>query len=559
MKNTSINKEKLNSIPHEFLVEMYLQLQNSFDIISGQLDIVQGQNSDLMKQLKNLQEKVDQLNQHRFGRKSEKNISDPNQLTLNLDAEEVFNEAEQLADEHPLSEEPEFEEVIVHRRKSKGKRAEDIKDVERVIEPTVTLSDEELAVLFPNGYRMLPDEVYTDLVFVPAKLIAHEHHYAVYASKSDSSLVVRASKDRKAIRILDNSLLTSSLMAGIIEEKYVNHMPANRIHEDFLRKGVEISRQRIAHWCIIIADRYLSHMYEKLRDEICNAKLLHCDETPFVLRHHESGESRSKDYMWIYHTDWKYGSPPIYLYDYPKNGSRNVDSISKFLGTYQGILVTDGYQVYHSLEKKDPDRFTVAGCWVHARRKFAEYLKSTKDNARGTIAYEAVQRISSIYRADKAVNNKSDEERLRHRQEQVKPLVDAYFAWAKTLIMSGTIDKGSTVFRALSYSINQEKFLRAFLDNPIIPLDNNDAERSIRSFCIGKHNWYVIDTPKGATSSAMLYSIAETAKANNLKTFEYIKYLLDQLVLHSNDISDDYLDNLLPWSDKLPDFCRKAK
>ncbi|WMJ90195.1 IS66 family transposase [Anaerocolumna sp. MB42-C2] len=554
-----MNREKLNNVPHEFLVEMYMQLQRSFDIINDQLETVQGQNTELMKQLKNLQDKVDILTEYRFGRKSEKNLSDPGQLTLNLETGEVFNEAEQLADEHPLSEEPDIEEVIVRRRKSKGKRAEDIKDVERIVEPTITIPDEELAVLFPSGYRMLPDEVYTDLEFIPAKFVAHEHHYAVYAGKGDKSLVVRASRDYKALRILDNSLLTSSLMAGIIDDKYVNHMPANRIHEDFLRKGVEISRQRLAHWCIYIAERYLSHMYERMKQELRKARLLHSDETPFVLRHHENEEQRSKDYMWVYHTDQKYGSPSIYVYDYPLNGSRNVDAISKFLAGFNGILVTDGYQVYHSLEKKDPDRFTVAGCWVHARRKFAEYLKSNKANVRDTIALEAVQRISSIYDADKSAKDKSEEEHLQHRKEKVKPLVDAYFAWVKTIATSGNIDKGNAVYRASSYSINQEKFLREFLNNPIIPLDNNDAERSIRSFCIGKHNWYVIDTPKGATSSAMLYSIAETAKANNLKTFEYLKYLLDQLVFHSNDRSDDYLDDLVPWSDKLPDSCRKTK
>ena len=121
----------------------------------------------------------------------------------------------------------------------------------------------------------------------------------------------------------------------------------------------------------------------------------------------------------------------------------------------------------------------------------------------------------------------TEEEILRNRQILVKPLVDSYFEWVKSVAANPLVDKGSKVMSAITYSINQEQFLREFLDNPIIPLDNNEAEASVRSFCVGKHSWHIIATKKGAGSSAILYSIAETAKANNLKTFDYFQYLLE--------------------------------
>lgn len=109
------------------------------------------------------------------------------------------------------------------------------------------------------------------------------------------------------------------------------------------------------------------------------------------------------------------------------------------------------------------------------------------------------------------------------------------------------MDKNGNLCKAINYSINQEKYLRRFLDDPLIPLDNNEAERSIRKFCVGKHNWNIIASENGAYSSGILYSIAETSKANGLKPFEYFKYLLDQILEHLDDPPSEYLDELMPW------------
>lgn len=101
--------------------------------------------------------------------------------------------------------------------------------------------------------------------------------------------------------------------------------------------------------------------------------------------------------------------------------------------------------------------------------------------------------------------------------------------------------------------------MKVFLDNPIIALDNNDAERSIKKFCVGKHSWYIIASERGAKASAVLYSIAETSKANGLKPYEYFKYLLESMLEHLDDAPVDYIDDLLPWSDKIPEYCRSNK
>lgn len=186
-------------------------------------------------------------------------------------------------------------------------------------------------------------------------------------------------------------------------------------------------------------------------------------------------------------------------------------------------------------------------------------MKALGTSARnGSIAADANMRIAAIYHIDNMKKDASIDERARHRKDSVKPLVDAYFAWLKSLEPE-YMDKSNKLYKAIQYSLNQEKYLREFLNDPMIPMDNNDAERSIRKFCIGKHNWNIIASAEGAVGSGMLYSIAETAKANSLKPYEYFKYLLEQILVHMDDPPAEYLEDIMPWSDKLPDYCRKLQ
>lgn len=139
----------------------------------------------------------------------------------------------------------------------------------------------------------------------------------------------------------------------------------------------------------------------------------------------------------------------------------------------------------------------------------------------------------------------------------MKPLVDAFFAWVK-YTRNGHVISSKDLNQALKYSVNQEKYLRVFLDEPIVPMDYNDAERSIKKLCVGKHSWHIIESKNGAKASAMLYSIAETAKANGLNPFEYFKYLMEQLKEYPrNSIPEDVLKELMPWSKSLPDCCKQ--
>lgn len=167
----------------------------------------------------------------------------------------------------------------------------------------------------------------------------------------------------------------------------------------------------------------------------------------------------------------------------------------------------------------------------------------------------ALKQIQAIYREDNKLDGIDPAERLKHRQLTVKSLVDAYFTWAKQNLPAVT-PKSKTA-NGLTYSLKQEKFLCVFLEDGGVPLDNNAAEQAIRPFCIGKKNWVMIDTIAGAEASAIIYSIAETAKAKNLKPYDYFEYLLTEIPEHMDDHDTSFCENLLPWSDQLPQKYRK--
>ena len=308
----------------------------------------------------------------------------------------------------------------------------------------------------------------------------------------------------------------------------------------------------MANWMIRLGESYLAILYDYLHQKLYDYHVIQADETP-VLVNRDGRPAGSKSYMWVYRSGHLYKDKQIVLYDYHK--TRNSSHPREFLKDYSGICVTDGYQVYHKVEKERED-LRIAGCWVHARRKFDEAMNVVpKEQRKKSNAYLVMKQIQAIYREEGKLQELSPDERLMQRQLVIKPLVDALFVYLKK--MEPTVPSNGHLRKAYTYILNQEKYLRVFLEDGEVPIDNNASERAIRGFCIGKKNWQMIDTINGAHSSAIIYSIAETAKANNLKPYDYFVYLLEEIPKHMDDTDRSFLDDLLPWSPNLPDGIRK--
>lgn len=523
-------QEQLKKMDRDTLITLFLGLQEQLRELNENMSV--------------LLERLDTSNMKEFGRSTEK--------LKDIVGDSIFNEADAIAAEDPAPE-PDYEEVMkpslkkTRQVKKKGKREDDLEGFEvQVISHKV--SEEELRATFGDKWKQLPDQVYKRLRFQPACYVVEEHHVEIYCSM-DNKLWKRADRPADLMR---SSVATPSLVAGLINAKYVNGLPLYRVWQDFLRIGVNLSTQVISRWIIQCAELYLSMMYDYMHRLLLTYHLLQADESPVSVTK-DGRPAGSKSYMWIYRTGKIYTERKIILFDYQK--TRKTDHPREFLKGFDGILVTDGYQVYHKLEAEED--LKVAGCWSHCRRRYSDAVKAIgdKEAAKSTIAFHALARIAAIYNLDNSYASLPAAERLRMRQKNVRPLVDEYFAWIRE--QEGKVPARSRTGKGISYSMNQEKYLRRFLEDGEVPMDNNSAEQALRGFVIGKRNWHLIDTVAGAEASAVCYSIAETAKANGLNPYRYFEHLLTEIPKHMSDTTDAFLADLLPWSDKLPEECRK--
>ena len=527
-------EEQLNSLDRETLIRLFLSQQEQLENIDHTLQLVLEQMADLKR--------------HRFGRSTEKHVIEDQISFMEVDGKVVFfNESEAVAAEENTPEEPESVSRTKPKKKQ-GKREEDLEGLPVVVVEH-SMTDGELEDKFgKDGWKQLPDEVYRRYSFTPAKVEVEEHHVKVYAGKKTEEIV----KAEHPECLLRGSLVSPSLEAAVMNAKYVNAVPLYRQEQEFERYGLHISRQNMANWTIQCTDRYLAVLYDYLHEKLYSYHVLQADETP-VLVNKDGRPAGSKSYMWVYRTGRMYTERQIVLYEYQK--TRNASHPREFLKDFNGVCVTDGYQVYHTIEGERED-LRIAGCWSHARRRFDEAVKALpKQKQKDSRAYLALTMIQAIYQEEKQLKDLPAGERKDRRQLSVKPMVEAYFTWVRENLPK--VPSKSKTWEGFHYSLNQEKYLKVFLDDGEVPMDNNAAEQSIRGFCIGKKNWVMIDTIAGAKASAIIYSIAETAKTNNLKPYDYFEYLLTEIPKHLDDTDRSFLDDLLPWSPSLPANCRK--
>lgn len=532
-------EQELNDCSKEILVTLFLHFQ---DQMYDQLE-------SMNRKLDRMAEQMAVLQNKQYGRKSEKLDIIDGQLSF------VFNESEALV-ENVFVVEPAQEDVLetvtIKRKKKKGKREEDLSNLP--VEPVFhEMSEEELADIFgPDGWRSLPDETFLRVRVEPAKYTVEEHHVRVYAGKKEDKIV-------KAIRpksLLRNSVATPSLVASIMNSKYVNGLPLHRIAQEFKRNEVNISKQVMANWMIRCSERYLNPVFMRMHELLLSSDVIQQDETPVKVSK-DGRPANSNSYMWVYRTGKYHKEAPMVLYDYQK--TRKTENPERFLKGFHGICVSDAYSVYESMDKNHPE-ITFAFCHVHGRRRFASALKALPKNAKSganqTIAYQALEKIGAIYHLDNQLSDLSAEERRYKRQLIIKPLVEDLFVWMKKIKEENVLSPGSETMEGINYYLNHEKQLKVFLDHGNVPLDNNATEGALRSFCLHKHTWKLIDTVNGAESSALIYSIVETAKANNLNPFRYMEYLLTEMMEHEEETDYGFIDKLLPWSEELPEICR---
>ena len=302
----------------------------------------------------------------------------------------------------------------------------------------------------------------------------------------------------------------------------------------------------MANWNIKISFYYLEPLYKMMHSEMkAQSTLLHCDETTIQCNKEAGRKATSNSYMWVLRSGENEDKKGV-IFKY--SPSRSAETAKEFLKDYKGTLVTDGYASYNNIEG-----ITHAECWAHARRYFYESipLLDSKKMDTSTDGYVGVTYCDKLFEIEKKIALLSEAKKLEVRQIESKPIVEEFFNWVNST-MSEKIVLNKKLKNALTYASNQQKELSEFLNDGKIPLTNSLAERAIRPFAVHRKNWLFADSVDGAESNAILYSLIESAKVNNLNIYKYINYLLEQLPQLEKLNDTDVLEKFLPWSKELP-------
>ena len=540
------SEEQLNNMSRENLIDLMKVMKDQAVKKDTEIQLLKDKQKELEFMNAMLSDRLALAQRKQFGSSSEKYAEGYEQLNL-------FNEAE--ADADPEAEEPSFEEIhpsSYKRKKRTGKKEEDLSNFEvtETLEYKLT-GEDRYCPDCRKKYKVVTKETVKRLKFVPAKFEVVEEVTYVYSCPECGSM---KRPEKIPPLVSGGSIATPSLVAGIMNAKYVNGMPLARQEREFARYGLNLSTKTMANWIIGCADRYLKLLYDRMKEEFLKSRYIHCDETRIQVIGEPDQKGSTQNWMWVYLTDEYSGSPQMALFDYER--TRAGYHPVKFLdGRFHGYLTCDGYQAYHGLD----DSITVTGCFTHARRRFDAALTAlkkdfTKEQLKETVAYQAMARIGILYKVEELIRNKTPEERYEERQKQSRPVVDALFEWLHS--MEDSVDRSSLIGDAILYTLNQEPYLRRYLEDGHLSIDNNSAERAIKNFAVGRRNWLFARSIRGADASAIVYSITETALLNGLKPYAYLTYVLDQLRQMGPFPKPEELDRLLPWSDDLPDGFR---
>ena len=465
-----------------------------------------------------------------YGASSERSVKEQGDL---------FNEAEVIAEAGPVEEQ--IRQTITYERKKPGRRPipKDL-PMER-IEYRLP-EDEQICSCCGSALHEMSTELRHEVKLIPAQVKIVQHARYVYGCRNcEKNSIEVPIKTAPAPRpVIEKGLASPSAVAYVMTMKFVEGTPLYRQEQHYARMGIDLSRGVLSNW-MLKGSEWLELICGRLKQKLLEQEILHADETTLQVLKEPGRAAESQSYMWLYRTGCV--GPPIVLFEYQP--SRAGENPRKFLEGFKGYLQVDGYAGYH-----DIPNVTLAGCWANLRSKFDEALKGLppKQRTSGSKTQEALDQINRLFAIERELKQSTPEERFKVRDLRSRPVAEGFRCWLDE--MSAAVLPKSLFGLAVNYGRTQWQKLIRFLEDGRIELSNNRAERSIKPFVIGRKNWLFANTPRGARASAVIYSIVETAKENNLNPYAYLTHLFEKLPnLDSRD--NDLLDQLLPWNVKL--------
>ncbi|POD59611.1 IS66 family transposase [Pseudomonas syringae group genomosp. 3] len=469
---------------------------------------------DLKEQIKLLRDRI-------FGRKSEQTV-EPNTPQLAL-----FNEPES----EPMLPVGDADEEVVAPVKRRGKRKPLSADLPR-IEVIHELPEHELTCACGCRKHVISEETSEQLDIVPMQIRVIKHIRKVYGCRGCETAPVTADKPAQ---LIEKSMASPSVLAMLLTTKYVDGLPLHRFETVLSRHGIEIPRQTLARW-VIQCSEHFQPLLNLMRDRLFESPFIHCDETRVQVLKEPDRDPTSQSWMWV-----QASGPPdrkVVLFDYTSSRAQEVPL--RLLESYCGYVMTDDYAGYNALALQ-PGVERLA-CMAHVRRKFVEAKKVQPQGKTGR-ADVALASINKLYGIERELKDVSDEQRYIGRQEKSLPELAKLKAWMEKT--QPQVTSQSVLGKAVNYLAHNWTRLERYIEAGFLPIDNNAAERAIRPFAIGRKAWLFSDTPKGATASAQIYSLVETAKLNGQEPYTWLRHVLERLP-HAASVED--YEALLPWN-----------
>ena len=499
--------------------------------------------AELQKRVEILMEQVRLLEKYRFARSSEKWTDEDEKQSS------IFDEAETGAHEAGPDTSPDTERISYTRKKGKKGRRPIPPDLPRTVIPHECSEEQrgcqkESCPQYGKCGKLRPvigKEAREELEFIPAQIKVNRHEYYKYGEidcvefdeDENQPGVIFVGREK---RLIPGSIVTPSLLSHIVVSKFADALPFYRQQKIFGRFGIHITRQNMCNWVIKAAGGCGDYL-DLLREYVRAGPLINMDETVLQVLNEPNRPASSKSYMWVMVGSQEDGYR-IVLYHYsPHHSAKIAESL---LEGYRGALQTDAYIVYESIGAW-PGIWHV-GCMLHSRRKFYEaYIGANKQGQ----AKVGLQFIKDLYRVEHRLRAAKlpDNTFVIERRKAAAPILRKFKKWLKAT--KGTVPDESLLGKAISYTLNEFKRLVRYLKYAYLTPDNNVAERAIKPYAVGRKNWLFNNTPLGAHASAAMYSLVETAIANNLDPYHFLWRLFTEL---PEADTKEKLEKLLPWN-----------
>lgn len=473
--------------------------------------------------------RINKLLHDQYSKRSEKQVS-PDQASL---FDEVEETVVQPTETDLATTEVDAITVPEHQRKKRGRPALP-KDLLRVTR-TYDLTDEEKRCPCGCELSKIGEKKREQLEFIPAQVRVIEHVRYQYACRKCTDVMKLAPLPKQPI---PKSIASPGLLSHVLVSKFQDHLPFYRQEQIFDRMGIDLCRGSFCTWAQQCAE-LLRPLINMMRNIINRYDIGYCDETRLQVLKEPDRKANSLSYMWIFIGGEE--AKCCFVYQYHPSRSHHIPK--DFLSNFKGHLHTDGYSAYQTLFNNKEIPINGLHCWAHARRKFLDAAKQSKN---ATAANWAVKHIAALYKLEKHFKKQgySHDEIHKQRQKKAKPILDKIKKWLNENSLK--VPPKHPIGEAIQYAQKFWKNLIRYIDDGRFEIDNNFAERSIKPFVIGRKNWMFHDSVKGADAGAIIYSLIETCKAHKINPYLYLRYVLQEIP--NCDKSDETYRSLLPFN-----------